>query len=319
MFMKANFGRTHSAHGLELGGSLVLKVVRVGDLLGGPDALVVGVVDQRSRPLALVLRVSLHGSLPGTTARGLVTLGVLDKRGHPVTVFLVIPVLGLLGLRVRDLEGLVLEPVSGLLGLGVLNLESSLLIPIGRLLGLGVGDLGLLNPVGGLLVFRVVNLGGRVDRGSEVLEEGTVLEGSAVNLELEALVGADDQGVEGGLLADTSHGRVLEVLLLVLASLGVLVAEDEVDLVGGTALVGTEHDDVGGGVGELLGVKGAVVLEELHVGTTTLETSYEACQFRSLSHHGGGSSLPWNLASYWTTRVLSLLSMALGNLAEMAW
>ena len=46
------------------------------------------------------------------------------------------------------------------------------------------------------------------------------------------------------------------------------VGRSRVYLVGGTALVGTEHDHVGGGVGELLGMKLLVVLEELHVGTT---------------------------------------------------
>lgn len=65
------------------------------------------------------------------------------------------------------------------------------------------------------------------------------------------------------------------MLLLVLASLRVLVTEDEVNLVGGAALVRAEHDDVGRGVGELFGVEGLVVLEELHVGTTTLEASLE--------------------------------------------
>jgi hypothetical protein len=80
------------------------------------------------------------------------------------------------------------------------------------------------------------------------------------------------------------------VLLLVLAGLGVLVTEDEVNLkycqlmirrepclgnkalisylVGSTTLVGTEHDHVGSSVGELLGVELLVLLEELHVGTT---------------------------------------------------
>jgi hypothetical protein len=42
-------------------------------------------------------------------------------------------------------------------------------------------------------------------------------------------------------------------------------------LVGGTALVGTKHNDVWGAVGELLGVEGLVVLEKLHVRTTALE------------------------------------------------
>jgi hypothetical protein len=39
-------------------------------------------------------------------------------------------------------------------------------------------------------------------------------------------------------------------------------------LVGGTALVGTEHDHVGGAVGELLLVELLVVLKKLQVGTT---------------------------------------------------
>ena len=62
------------------------------------------------------------------------------------------------------------------------------------------------------------------------------------------------------------------MLLLVLASLWVLVVDDEVDLVGGTALVGTEHDNVGGDVGELILVKSFVVTEKLQVSSTTFET-----------------------------------------------
>jgi hypothetical protein len=46
-------------------------------------------------------------------------------------------------------------------------------------------------------------------------------------------------------------------------------------LVGSTALVRTEHDDVGGSVGELIGVERRVVLEKLHVRTTTLQTIYK--------------------------------------------
>ena len=65
------------------------------------------------------------------------------------------------------------------------------------------------------------------------------------------------------------------MLLLVLARLGVLVAEDEVDLVRGAALVGPKHDDVGRSVGELVGLKGFVVLEELHVGSTAFEAALE--------------------------------------------
>jgi hypothetical protein len=59
-------------------------------------------------------------------------------------------------------------------------------------------------------------------------------------------------------LDDAGSGRSDEVLLLLLARLGVLVVEDEVDLVGVAALVGSEHDDVRGRVGELLLVEGRI-------------------------------------------------------------
>lgn len=62
------------------------------------------------------------------------------------------------------------------------------------------------------------------------------------------------------------------MLLLVFASLGVLVVEDEVNFVGVATLVRTKHDDVGRGVAELLLVKSLVVTQELHVSTTALET-----------------------------------------------
>jgi hypothetical protein len=75
------------------------------------------------------------------------------------------------------------------------------------------------------------------------------------------------------------------VLLLVFAGLGVLVAEDEVNLelismqfeaqecrlpylVGSTALVGTKHDNIGSAVRELFLVELLVLLEKLEVRTT---------------------------------------------------
>ncbi len=73
-------------------------------------------------------------------------------------------------------------------------------------------------------------------------------------------------------LHDASRGRSVQVLLLVLARLGVLVVEDEVDLVGVAALVGAEHDDIRRGIGELLLVESLVLTEELQVSTTALET-----------------------------------------------
>jgi hypothetical protein len=62
------------------------------------------------------------------------------------------------------------------------------------------------------------------------------------------------------------------MLLLIFASLGVLVVDDQVDLVGGTTLVGTEHDNIRGDVGELVLVESLVVTEELQISTTTFET-----------------------------------------------
>lgn len=43
-------------------------------------------------------------------------------------------------------------------------------------------------------------------------------------------------------------------------------------LVSGATLVWSEHDDVGGGVGEFLGLKLLVVLKKLHVGATAFKT-----------------------------------------------
>lgn len=56
----------------------------------------------------------------------------------------------------------------------------------------------------------------------------------------------DDQGIQRRGLGDLRSWRVLQVLLLPFAGFGVAVSEDEVDLVGRTALVGTEHDCKGG-------------------------------------------------------------------------
>ena len=98
-----------------------------------------------------------------------------------------------------------------------------------------LGSLGVLNslgvnPVLGLLVVLVIDLGLGVDRGCEVVKQCTVAAGLAVDLDLEALVGLYDQSVKGRGLDDAGHRWVLEVLLLILPSLGVLVLEDEVNL-----------------------------------------------------------------------------------------
>lgn len=65
------------------------------------------------------------------------------------------------------------------------------------------------------------------------------------------------------------------MLLLVLAGFRVLMVKDEVDLVGRTTLVGAEHNDVWGSVGELLKVKVLVLAEKLEVSSTTVEAIWE--------------------------------------------
>ena len=45
-------------------------------------------------------------------------------------------------------------------------------------------------------------------------------------------------------------------------------------LVGGAALVRAKHDDIGSGVREFLSVKLLVLLEKLHIGTTTDQRVY---------------------------------------------
>ncbi len=64
----------------------------------------------------------------------------------------------------------------------------------------------------------------------------------------------NDESVKSSGLDDPGRWCTLEVLLLVLTGLWVLVLEDEVDLVRGTALVGPEHDDIGRCVREFLSV-----------------------------------------------------------------
>merc|ERR1719474_1131286 len=96
---------------------VIRVVLTVVDLRVHPGALVVGVVNLPWLPLSLVLGVVDHGRLP-------------------LAVHLVVPVLGLRGVRVGDVLGFV--PV---LGLGIL----------------GVIELGLVNPVVGLLGLRVLD------------------------------------------------------------------------------------------------------------------------------------------------------------------
>src|SRR5690606_18328207 len=144
--------KAYSTNGLEIGRSLVLIVVWVGDLAGSPDTLVGGVVNERGGPLALVVGVGNLGPLPWSAAGSLSALGVGDLGGKPITVLLVVPIFRLLGLRVRDGFRLILEPVIGLGCLLVLNLIGRIFIPIIGLLRIRVRNHSIIDPVGRLLV-----------------------------------------------------------------------------------------------------------------------------------------------------------------------
>lgn len=148
----------------------------------------------------------------------------------------------------------------------------------------------------------------------------------------------DNQGVEVSDGAQLGQGSRLQVLFLVNSSDGVLVTENKVDLVGASAFVGSKHDGVGGFVGELLELDAlGRICEELHVGTTALQSGlsldlipveiYELISVRLvhllLLQLQGLTCWPASLCdgndTYWTTRVLSLLSTTSGKEAEMAW
>jgi len=64
---------------------------------------------------------------------------------------------------VRDTQGLVIEPTFGLLGFIIKNLIGCILIPVIRLLGIRIRDAFNIHPIFGFLVLGVINLGGWVN------------------------------------------------------------------------------------------------------------------------------------------------------------
>lgn len=150
--------KTYAAHGLKLSWSLILKIVRVGNLPWGPDPFVDWVVNVLWGPFAFVRRVLLGWWFPFAATGDFITFGVWHLRRHPVAIFLIIPVLGLLGLGIWDHGGLVLKPIFRPCGFLVYDLEGSVFVPILRLCRLGVGNSGLINPVFWLGILGIVDL-----------------------------------------------------------------------------------------------------------------------------------------------------------------
>jgi len=106
------------------------------------------------------------------------------------------------------------------------------------------------------------------------------------------LVGVDDEGIEHSVLVNGWHGCWLEMLLLIFAGFGVLMAEDKVQLqmdqvnnsnlwsrkAGKTHLgawageIGAEHDHPWCVVAELFAARLEAVFKQLEVATTAITT-----------------------------------------------
>jgi hypothetical protein len=210
----------------------VLKVVGVGDSPGCPLALVGWVVNQGSKPFALVKRVRLvrtakrvlglvivaakgtYLPLPLAAARSLIALGIGNSRSDPVTIFIIIPLLRLLSVwiggvsrrqtqhtgkshtRIRDSGGFIIKPTFRLLGLLIDDLIGLILIPVLGLLGIRVSDAFGVDPIRGLLVLGIIDFGRRVNRGCEILEKVTMIDAFTVNPDVVGIIRAERISVQ---------------------------------------------------------------------------------------------------------------------------
>jgi hypothetical protein len=89
---------------------------------------------------------------------------------------------------VRDTQGLIVEPTFRLLGFLVENLIGCILIPVIGLLGIRVWDTFGIHPIFGLLVLRIINLGGRVDWRIEILEDVTTINAFTVDQDVISII-----------------------------------------------------------------------------------------------------------------------------------
>jgi hypothetical protein len=91
---------------------------------------------------------------------------------------------------VRDTQGLIIEPTFGLLGFIIKNLIGCILIPVIRLLGIRIRDAFGIHPIFGFLVLGVINLGGWVNRRSEILQKVTAIEAFTVDQNVISIIRA---------------------------------------------------------------------------------------------------------------------------------
>lgn len=77
------------------------------------------------------------------------------------------------------------------------------------------------------------------------------------------------------------------MLLLIFLGLWVLVVDDQVNLVGGTTLIRTKHDNIWGGVGELILVESLVVSQTVSIG---VRIQFDTCDYSFHSYTWRGRS-----------------------------
>jgi hypothetical protein len=92
--------------------------------------------------------------------------------------------------RIWNIQGLINEPALRHLGIFIENLIGCILVPVLGLRGIGVWDAADIHPVFGLPVLGVVNFGGGIDRGSEIIENATTLEAFTIDQDIIGVVGA---------------------------------------------------------------------------------------------------------------------------------
>ena len=183
------------------------KVLRVGDLFRLPFSNVVRVVDHGVFPLTLVVRIGYHWTLPFATTRGGCACGILDLRGLPLAVLLFVPIFrhlrGGVGHKLRRVH----KPPFGHLRVHVQNFFGGIFVPVVRFGRFRVFNLGLVDPVIGLRVGRIVDLfrghkivilHGPVYEGVHFLRDLSVCDRFAVDIDFKRLVAAKHGRVQVG-------------------------------------------------------------------------------------------------------------------------
>ena len=83
--------------------------------------------------------------------------------------------------RIGDGRRLIVEPTLGFHGFLVENFIGCFLIPVVWLLGIGIRNALGIYPIRRLLVLRIINFGGRIDWGREILEKVATLLAFAID------------------------------------------------------------------------------------------------------------------------------------------